>query len=417
MTAEIISIGDEILIGQITNTNTVWIAQQLNLIGVRVIHMSSVPDEAAAITESLISAQKRADFVFITGGLGPTRDDITKATLARFLNKPLVTDKQTLLDVEAFFTKRGRPFTEVNRRQAEVPEGCFVVRNLTGTAPGMWLKKENTVFISMPGVPSEMKGMMKAVILPKIRAEFTLPLIYHRTILTQGIGESALAEIIEKWEDALPARNIKLAYLPSPGIVRLRLSSYGHDADLIRKNVDEEVKTLQELIGKFIYAYEEYGEEPPSLAKVVSDLLRSRKKTLSLAESCTGGYVSSLFTAIPGASEIFKGAVVPYTNTAKNYLLNVERTVFETVGAVSQECVEELAKNARIEFESDYSISISGIAGPTGGTPEKPVGTVWVAVADHEKVLAKKFQFGDQREQNIIMTANAAINMLRKFII
>jgi nicotinamide-nucleotide amidase len=416
MTAEIISIGDEILIGQIVNTNSVWIAQQLNLIGMRVVHMCTVSDNRKQITDAFYAASSRADFIFVTGGLGPTKDDITKSTLADFLQVPLVVHQETLREVEIFFTRRGRPFTEVNRRQAEVPEGCDVIRNRYGTAPGMWIPHKNSVFICMPGVPSEMKSMMTDIILPRIAGNYKLPFIYHKTVLTQGIGESALAEIVNDWEDQLAAKQINLAYLPAAGTVRLRLSSYGPDRDNITKKIDEEITKLQQLAGKFIYGYETYGEEPPTLEKIVSDILRQQKKTLSLAESCTGGYVSSLFTAIPGASEIFKGSVVPYTNTAKHYLLHVDRKIFETMGAVSKECVEQLARSALAMFNSDYSISISGIAGPTGGSAEKPVGTVWIAVADNERVIAKKFQFGENRQQNIIMTANAAINMLRKFI-
>lgn len=417
MKAEILTIGDEILIGQITNTNSVWIAQQLNLAGIRVVHMASVSDEESAILEAFANAEKRADFVFITGGLGPTKDDITKKTFARYFETPLVMDEQVLEDVDRFFTKRGRELTELNRLQAMVPKGCTVIRNSNGTAPGMWIKKNNCVFISMPGVPYEMKVMMSDTILPKIKSENNLPHIYHKTILTQGIGESALAELIEPWEDSLGARNISLAYLPQPGMVKLRLSSYGPDMEVLKTTIEEEVLKLKHYIHKFIFAYENYGEETPSLEKVVSELLRERKQTLALAESCTGGYISSLFTVLPGASEIFRGAVVPYANITKHTLLEVDKELFTTVGAVSRECVEQLATNVRRKFESDFAISVSGIAGPGGGTPEKPVGTVWVAVASADKVLAFKFLFGDNRQRNIVMTANAAMNLLRKFIL
>lgn len=253
------------------------------------------------------------------------------------------------------------------------------------------MKKNNTVFISMPGVPYEMKGMMSDLILPKIRNENELPHIYHKTVLTQGIGETTIAEIVEKWEDALVEKNIKLAYLPQPGSVRLRLSSYGKDAALLKKHIEEEVEKLKLLINKYIFGYESYGEDPPSLEQIVSDLLRERKQSLALAESCTGGYISSLFTAIPGASEIFKGAVVPYTNLSKHTLLQVDETLFTTVGSVSKEVVEQLAGHVLKKFDSDYAISISGIAGPSGGTPEKPVGTVWIAVANKEKYLLLNF--------------------------
>ncbi|MCC6371796.1 MAG: competence/damage-inducible protein A [Bacteroidia bacterium] len=417
MRAEILTIGDEILIGQITNTNSVWMAQQLNQIGIKVVHMASVSDDDSAIVRAFDDAMTRADFVFITGGLGPTKDDITKKTFSAYFNAPLQMDERVLEDVSLFFSKRKRPLTELNRNQALVPQGCFVIRNPDGTAPGMWMKKNNTVFISMPGVPYEMKAMMTESILPKIVNENNLPKIYHRTVLTQGIGESTLAEMLETWEDALIHKNIKLAYLPQPGLVRLRLSTFGPDMQVLKNNVDGEIEKLEAQIKKYIFAYENYGEEPPTIEKVVSDLLRERGQSLSVAESCTGGYVSSLFTAIAGASEIFKGGIVPYANITKHTLLGVDKQLFETVGAVSEECVEQLAKNVRLKFNSDYAISISGIAGPGGGTPEKPVGTVWVAVAGKEKVITGKFLFGDNRSRNIVMTANAAINMLRKFML
>jgi len=415
--AEILTIGDEILIGQITNTNSVWIAQQLNLAGIKVAHMASVADEENAITKAFNDAAERADFVFITGGLGPTKDDITKKIFANYFNTTLVMNEDVLKEVTDYFTKRGRELNDINRLQAMVPEGCTIIRNTNGTAPGMWMKKNNTVFVSMPGVPYEMKAMMSDLILPKIISENVLAHIYHKTILTQGVGETVISELVEAWEDALVLKNIQLAYLPQPGSVRLRLSSYGKDLIALQKNIDEETEKLKPLIGKYIFGYENYGEETPTLEFIVSELLRERKQTLALAESCTGGYISSLFTAIPGASEVFKGAVVPYTNLSKHELLQVDNSLFTTVGSVSQKVVEQLAKNVMKKFGSDYSISISGIAGPNGGTPEKPVGTVWVAVANKEKLLTHKFQFGDNRQRNILMTAAAAMNMLRKLIL
>jgi nicotinamide-nucleotide amidase len=417
MKAEIISIGDEILIGQISNTNSVWISRELNLIGVRVVHMSSVADDEEAILGSFQAALQRSDMVFITGGLGPTKDDITKKIFARFMNVKLVPDKETLTDVTAFFTKRGRELTELNKQQALVPEGCFVIKNRNGTAPGMWMKKQNTVFVSMPGVPFEMKGMMTDVVLPKIKKENKLPFIYHKTVLTQGVGESVIAEIVEDWENALRQKNIRLAYLPQPGMVRLRLSSEGEDWHLLKKKVDLEIESLIVLLEKYVFGFENYGEEMPGLETIVSGLLRERKQTLAIAESCTGGYISSLFTAIPGASDIFKGAIVPYTNAAKTELLGVDRAIFEKAGAVSRECVEQLASNTLEKFNSDYAIAISGVAGPSGGSAEKPVGTVWIAVAGKEKVMAIKFLFGDNRERNIVMAAQSAMSFLRKFVL
>lgn len=417
MKAEILTIGDEILIGQITNTNSVWIAQQLNQLGIKVVHMASVPDHETEIIKAFNDSLTRADFVFITGGLGPTKDDITKKTLAAYFNTELIINADVLHDVTSFFLKRDKVVSQLNKNQALVPKGSFVIRNPNGTAPAMWLKKQNTVFISMPGVPYEMKGLMTNSILPKIKAENTLPHIYHKTVLTQGIGESALAELIEVWEDNLINKNIKLAYLPQPGIVRLRLSSYGANLTELQTNINYEIENLKQLIDKHIYGYENYGEETPSLEKIVSELLRKKNQTISLAESCTGGYISSLFTAITGASEVFMGAIIPYTNTAKHNLLQVDNSIFNTVGAVSKECVTQLAQNVLQKFKSTYGIAISGIAGPTGGTDDKPVGTVWVAVATAQKCIALKFQFGDNRQRNIVMTSHATLNMLRKIIL
>lgn len=417
MKAEILTIGDEILIGQITNTNSVWIAQQLNLIGVKVVHMASVADEKNEIINALIQAENRADLVLITGGLGPTKDDITKKTLAEYFNTELILDTDALNDVTDFFKKRGREVTPLNRDQALVPKGCRVIRNLNGTAPGMWLTRNNTHVISMPGVPYEMKEMMSMFILPKIKEEFSLSHIYHKTVLTQGIGESILAERIEHWEDNLVNKNIKLAYLPQPGMVRLRLSTSGNDIEVLKKNVDEEIEKLIPQIQEFVFGFENYGEETPSVELITSDLLRKRKRTVSFAESCTGGYISMLFTQIAGISDVFMGGIIPYTNKAKHELLKVDEQIFEKHGAVSQECVVALAENVRKKFNSDYSIAISGVAGPTGGSADKPVGFVWVAVSNGKRTLAKSFQFGDNRQRNIVMTSSAAINMLRKFIL
>jgi|688.fasta_scaffold170150_2 nicotinamide-nucleotide amidase len=417
MNAEILTIGDEILIGQITNTNSVWIAQQLNFIGVKVVHMASVADDEKAIIDAFDAAQKRADFVFITGGLGPTKDDITKKTFSKYFNAELILDDEVLKQVSSFFIKRGREVTEINRNQALVPKGSFIINNYNGTAPGMWMKKNKTVFISMPGVPYEMKAMMTDGVLPKLIAENKFPNIYHKTVLTNGIGESALAELIETWEDNLINKNIKLAYLPQPGMVRLRLSSTGPNLEDLKTNIESEIENLKIIIHKYIFGYENYGQETPSLAKIVSELLRENKKTVALAESCTGGYIASLFTSIAGASDIFKGAIVPYTNEAKHNLLQVDASVFSSVGAVSKECVEQLAKNVLNKFGSDFSIAVSGVAGPSGGTDEKPVGTVWIAVSSKEKTLASKFIFGDDRQRNIVMTSQTALNFLRKLVL
>lgn len=417
MKAEILTIGDEILIGQIVNTNSVWIAQQLNLMGIAVVHMASVSDEEQAIVKAFDAALTRADIVFITGGLGPTKDDITKKVMASYFNTELVIDEEVLNDVSSFFIKRGREVGELNRMQALVPKGCTVIRNPNGTAPSMWLTKDSTIFISMPGVPYEMKAMMTESILPKIKSQFQLPFIYHKTVLTQGIGESNLAELIETWEDGLAKRNIKLAYLPQPGIVRLRLSSKGEDENVLRATIDEAIEELKKHVDQYIYGYELYGEETPGLEKIVTQLLQQKNETIALAESCTGGYVSSLFTNIAGVSSVFRGSIIPYSNEMKQALLKIDSTILETEGAVSKACVLEMAKQTLKLFNSDYALSISGIAGPGGGTEQKPVGYVWIAVASKTRQLAMSFQFGDNRQRNIVMTTHTALNLLRKFII
>jgi nicotinamide-nucleotide amidase len=417
MKAEILTIGDEILIGQIVNTNSVWIAQQLNLLGINVTHMASVSDEQQAIVNAFDAALTRADVVFITGGLGPTKDDITKKVMARYFNAELVLDEDVLKDVSSFFIKRGREVGELNSRQALVPKGCAVIRNPNGTAPGMWLTKNKTIFISMPGVPYEMKAMMTDSILPKLKSQFQLPFIYHKTVLTQGIGESNLAELIETWEDGLVKKNIKLAYLPQPGMVRLRLSSTGDDEHVLRITIDDAIDELKKQIDQYIYGYELYGEETPGLEKIVTQLLQQKNETIALAESCTGGYVSSLFTGIAGVSSVFRGSIVPYNNEMKQTLLNIDSSILETEGAVSKACVLAMAQQTLKVFNSDYALSISGIAGPGGGTEQKPVGYVWVAVASKTRQLAMQFQFGDNRQRNIVMTGQTALNLLRKFII
>ncbi len=417
MKAEILTIGDEILIGQISNTNSVWIARQLNIIGINVVHMASVSDDENNIVAAFNASMNRADFVFITGGLGPTKDDITKKAFANYFETTLVLDDEVLANVSSFFIKKGREVSDINKQQALVPRGCYIIKNANGTAPGMWMKKQNTIFISMPGVPYEMKTMMTDIIIPKIKRENSLPFIYHKTVLTQGAGESVIAEIIANWENNLISKNIKLAYLPQPGMVRLRLSSTGKDLNILKNNIEVEIEKLRLLIDKFIFGYEDYGEETPTLEKIVSGLLRDNKQTLSLAESCTGGYISSLLTSLPNASDVFKGAIVPYCNSSKSELLNVDQKIFLTFGAVSKECVEQLAINVLKKFNSDYGLAVSGIAGPGGGTNEKPVGLIWIAIASREKTQSHKFIFGDDRQRNIIMTAQASLNILRKIIL
>lgn len=417
MNAELLTIGNEILIGQIVNTNSVWMAQQLNAIGISVVHMSSVADDRSAILKAFADANERADLVLITGGLGPTKDDITKKTVCEYFNTELVMDENVLKDVTGFFTKRNKEVSEINRKQAEVPRGCLVIRNKNGTAPGMWMEKNGTMFIAMPGVPYEMKAMVTDDIIPEIKKRFQLPFIYHQTILTQGIGESVLSELISEWEDALAAHAISLAYLPSPGMVRLRLSGKGNNERELREKIEGEVAKVKPLIEKYIYGYEEYGKEQPKLEEILGDLLKTRHLKLALAESCTGGYIAHLMTSVAGSSAYFNGAIVPYHNEFKQTLLHVNPSVFEKHGAVSKECVEAMVKETLVTFHADVAIAVSGIAGPSGGTTEKPVGTVWIAVAYKSKIISKHFLFGDNRQRNIQMTAITAMNMLRKLIL
>ena len=412
MKVEIITIGDEILIGQIVDTNSAWMAQQLNLIGIHIKQISSVSDNREHILKALNEAAKRADIILITGGLGPTKDDITKATLCEYFNVKLRFDATVFADVESIFRNRKAPLLDVNRKQAEVPENCIPLRNKNGTAPGMWFEHNNKIFVSMPGVPFEMKALMEEEVIPRLKNKFSLPFILHKTILTQGIGESFLAEKIAAWEDSLQADNIKLAYLPSAGMVRLRLSTFGKDKNELEKIVDEKIKMLKTLVPEYIF-----GSENETLEEIVGQLLLEKNKTIAIAESCTGGYLSHLITRIPGSSAYFKVAVVPYSNEIKINELNVNPNDINQFGAVSKEVVEAMAKKMLQKFKADYSIAISGIAGPTGGTTEKPVGTIWMAVASEKNIISKTFLFGTHRERNIERASITALNMLRKFLL
>jgi len=416
MNAALLTIGDEILIGQITNTNSAWMAKALSLAGMRVVSMLTVGDEAEAILKAFDLACAQADVVLITGGLGPTRDDITKKLFAQYHGVGLVMDEMVLADVDSFFTARGRVMDEVNRMQALVPEGCRVIRNQLGTAPGMWMERNGKIMVSMPGVPYEMQHLMTSAVIPWLKEKYTLPPQKHITLITQGIGESVLAAMISDWEDEIEAVGLKLAYLPQPGMVRLRLSGYGTDGGILEERMESHVARLLPRISKYYCGRENFGDEVLSLERIIFNLLKQQGKTLAAAESCTGGYLSSLFTALPGSSEIFKGAIVPYANVMKQVLLDVDKELFTTVGAVSKEVVEQLATNVRIKFDADYGVSVSGIAGPGGATPEKPVGTVWIAVSDRNTVRARLFRFGNDRGRNIQMTAQAAMAMLKRLM-
>jgi len=411
---EIINIGDELLIGQVVNTNASWMAEQLNLSGFRVHQVTIVSDSRQHILQALTEAESRAGIVLISGGIGPTKDDITKHTLCEFFNTRLVFNQEAFDAVEKMFARRGYAVTELNRLQAELPEGCTGIPNPLGTARGMWFEKDRltggkTIFVSMPGVPFEMKAMMTDYVIPWLKKIFDTPFIFHKTILTQGIGESFLAAQIADWENGLP-ENIKLAYLPQPGIVRLRLTGTGIE-EQVRLQTGEAVAMLQKLIPDSIFGYDD-----DTLEEIVGELLRQRNATLATAESCTGGYLAHLITGIPGSSAYFKGSVVAYANSVKESLLGVDPESLKNYGAVSKEVVAEMALGAQRRFNADYVIATSGVAGPDGGTPEKPVGTIWIAIATPEKVQPFHYLFGDSRDRNIRRTALQALNLLRKAI-
>ncbi len=411
MKAEIITIGDEILIGQIIDTNSAWIAEQFNLYGIEIYQITSVHDDPRHITRALKNAEKKVDIVILTGGLGSTKDDITKQVLCNYFNTKLVFHEPVFENIKQRFKNRNIDINKLNRDQALVPEACQVLINRMGTAPGMWFEKNDTIYVSVPGVPFEMKYLVANEILPRLESLGRVKAIYHKTVNTLGLPESILAELIENWEISLP-RNIKLAYLPNPLSVRLRLSAVGTDLKVIEKQVAEEIEKLKRIIPDNIYSFDN-----ESLAEVIGKMLKSKEKTLSLAESCTGGYISQLITSIPGSSSYYKGSITAYSNEVKCNVLDVNMTSIEEFGAVSNQVVSEMAQGVRKLLKSDYSIATSGIAGPDGGTPEKPVGTVWIAIADENSVTAEKFVFGDNRERNIIRSSQTALQMLRKKLI
>lgn len=411
ITAEILSIGDELLIGQTINTNAGWMGGELALIGVRTVRTRVIGDDRKEILEALRTSV--ADVVLITGGLGPTKDDITKHTLCEYFGTRLIRRADVEAGIVDMFRRMGRPMVdmlEVNRAQADLPEACTVLPNSRGTASGMWFERDDRVFVSMPGVPYEMRGIMADHVLPKLREHFRPPVIVHRTILTAGLGESHLAQRIEAWEDGLAAEGIKLAYLPSPGLVKLRLSAYANaDEAEARRRVDVQVAALYQLIPEVIF-----GEGEMTMEKAVGHLLKGRGQTLALAESCTGGFLSHLITSVPGSSAYYIGGVVSYANAVKMEELGIPSDMLELNGAVSQPVAERMAQGVRSALRSDWAIATTGIAGPDGGTPEKPVGTVWIAVAGPEGVVSKLGNFPGSRELVIERAAMSSLNLLRK---
>ncbi|MBX2921358.1 MAG: CinA family nicotinamide mononucleotide deamidase-related protein [Chitinophagaceae bacterium] len=408
--ASIITIGDELLIGQVVDTNSAWMATALNKAGIWLRKRVSVGDDKAEIVSALDEECKNASIILITGGLGPTADDITKPVLCEYFGGRLVIDEGALANVKAIFARLNRPMIERNFKQAEVPDVCTVIQNKRGTAPGMWFEKDGKIFVSMPGVPHEMKGMMMEYVLPHLQRFFTLPFIDHRTLLTAGIGESFIAEQIQSWENALPA-HIKLAYLPNYGMVRLRITGHGTDRLRLREELDVQFDALKALVKQWMVIGEDI-----TLQQAIGNMLIQKGATLATAESCTGGYLAHLLTSIPGSSAWYKGSIISYANEIKEKLLQVSSHTLSTAGAVSEETVQQMLKGALTQLNTNYAIATSGIMGPDGGSPDKPVGTVWVAAGNENNIVTEKFSFRYDRKRNIEMTANFALNMLRKII-
>ncbi|MBN3581756.1 competence/damage-inducible protein A [Algoriphagus aestuarii] len=405
--AEIIAIGDELLYGQIMDTNSHWISLQLDLIGVKVVRKTTVGDNRLDILDAFSKADKRADIILITGGLGPTQDDLTKPLMAEYFDCPIVEFPEAVEAVTSFFKRRGREITPLNILQGHLPACCTYVPNEVGTAPGMWFSKNGAYWMSMPGVPHEMKKLMKDFVLPKLPELFKLPIIVHEVIKTVGIGESWLADLIQDWENSLP-EHIKLAYLPSLGHVKLRLTGFGENKGTLQEEIQSQVDKVMPLIQEYVYGFNE-----ETLETAIGKLLKKSNKTLALAESCTGGYISHLVTSIAGSSAYFQGALVPYHNQFKHEILGVSEETLVEFGAVSMETVTQMAEGIRKLFKSDFGLASSGIAGPDGGTESKPVGTIWIACAGEGFVETKKLQLTQDRILNIELTAVAVLNLFR----
>jgi nicotinamide-nucleotide amidase len=412
MQAEIITIGDEILIGQILDSNSKWIAEELNKIGISVYQITSIQDDRQHILKAVKEAQSNADIVILTGGLGPTKDDITKLTLAEYFNDTLMLNAEIVLHIEKMFAKINYPFTEVNRNQALVPSKCIPLKNEFGTAPGMWFCQNNKVVVSLPGVPVEMKGLMSQSVLLKLQATYKLPFIFHKTIITYGMGESMLAAKIEDWENNLPAF-IKLAYLPSFGTVRLRLSAKGATMEMLEEGISKEMEKLVKLIPDIVVGF----DENEMIEAVIGQLLSQKKQTLSLAESCTGGNIAKIITSVPGASNYFVGGIVAYSKIIKIKELNVPQKTITDNTVVSAETAEAMAKGIQEKFNTDYGVATTGNAGPTTDETDKTVGTVFIAIATPTTVFSEEFFFGKPREKVIARASNKALELLRKEIL
>jgi nicotinamide-nucleotide amidase len=406
--AELLTIGDEILYGQITDTNSQWMSVELGNAGIKVVRKTSVGDEENEILTAFAEAEKRADIVLITGGLGPTSDDLTKPCLARYFNCEMKINDEALAEVTEFFKSRGRELTGINRDQALLPVCCEKVTNVMGTAPGMWFNRDGKVFVSMPGVPHEMKRMMTDLVIPKLKATFVTPVIYHKVIRTIGLGESFLAEKIADWEQSLPPY-MKLAYLPSLGDVKLRLTGIGESQKELETEAEVLTAKLRDRVGQFIFGY---GEDP--IEVVIGNTLKERKLTLAIAESCTGGYLSHMITSVPGSSAYFLGSMIPYAYEIKMRQLGVKPETLEKYGAVSEPTIIEMANIVRAKFNTDIGVATSGVAGPGGATPDKPVGTVWIAYSDKHQTVTKRLQLSKDRLINIKLASTAVLNLIRQ---
>lgn len=414
MKATIVTIGDEILIGQIVDTNSGFIAKSLDRIGIEINEMLSISDNKQHILDTFTSLQDRVELVIITGGLGPTKDDITKKTFCDYFEDELVLDEQVLAHVteliEGYYK---RPITQINKDQALVPSKCTVLHNKVGTAPGMWMKKNNTVFISLPGVPYEMQYLVEHEIVPKVVKEYERPFILHKTILTYGMGESMVAERIEDWENNLP-EFIKLAYLPSPGRVRLRLSARGTDREMLEEAIAENVSLLTKIIGEIIVGF----DDDETIEVVVGRLLAKYKKTIATAESCTGGKIAQVLTSVPGASAYFSGSVVSYSAEVKTTVLGIPKPVIEKYSVVSAEVAKLMAQSVKRLMKTDYAIATTGNAGPTTDMTNAEVGTVFIAlVLPDNEVVVEEFNFGQPREKVIDRAVNKSLEMLQKEIL
>ena len=406
-TAEIISIGDELLYGQTLDTNAHWISHKLDEYNIKVFQRTTIGDDADQILNAFATAAERVDIVLITGGLGPTKDDLTKPLLAKYFGVGMVHHEEVLRDITLLFAKASREVTALNAQQAELPANCEKITNPVGTAPGMWFYENNTVFVAMPGVPYEMKSIMTQGILPKLHEMFSKGVLHHHIIKTIGITESSLSDLIEDWEVNLP-KHIKLAYLPTKGQVKLRLTGSGDHLNTLKQEIDALQMAIMPKIAKYVYGF---GAD--SLEGVIGQLLNKNNLTLATAESCTGGYLAHMITSVPGSSRYFKGSVIAYSNEVKTAQLGVSTEDLKQQGAVSEEVAKAMAEGVRKALNTDIAIATTGIAGPDGGTIEKPVGTVWIAYSDKHKTLAKKFNFSRDRTFIVHWSALAALNMIR----